>query len=42
MRTRSVTAAEAARVKWENIEENIEFPILTPQSTTAPQEPAPG
>ena len=30
------TAAEAARVKWENIEANIEFPILTPRSNTAP------
>ena len=38
-RTRFVTAIEAARAKQENIEANIEFPILTPRSIDAPQEP---
>ena len=38
-RTRSVTAAKATWTRWENIKENIEFPILRPRTNAAPQEP---
>ena len=38
-RTRYIVAAEASWVKWANIEENIEFPILRPRTNAAPQEP---
>ena len=34
---RSVTTAEAVRVKWADIEANIEFPILRPRKNNAPQ-----
>ena len=36
---RSVTAAEATREKWADIEANIEFPILRSRTDNAPQEP---
>ena len=35
-RTRSVTAAEAARERWETIEAQIKFPILRPKANNAP------
>ena len=38
-RTRSVTAAEASRARWANIESNIESPILRPRTNATPQEP---
>ena len=38
-RMRLVTPVEAMRAKWENIEANIEFPILRPRTNNAPQEP---
>ena len=37
-RSRLVAAAEAAQENWENIEANIEFPILRPRTNNAPQE----
>ena len=30
--------AKAVQEKWEDIEENIEFPILRPRTNNAPQE----
>ena len=39
MRTRSAAAIEAVQEKWENIKENIEFPILIPKENVSPQEP---
>ena len=36
---RSIIVAEEARAKWEDIEANIEFPILRPRTNNAPKEP---
>ena len=38
-KTRSVTTIEVVRERWENIESNIEFPILRPKTNATPQEP---
>ena len=38
-RTRSVTANEGMRAKWEKIESNIKFPILRPRTNNASQDP---
>ena len=38
-RTISVAVAESVRERWENIEANIEFPIMRPKVNVAPQEP---